>query len=208
MAAAALPMAVDGSNNPDLVASTADLIEMLEVAIHLILYVRDIYPETLFERRKWNGIAVQMSRHPELNLYIKDVVEAIQPLVIAGQVEQVVVVISDKDGNPVNKFAFNIDPIAQDGYAQPPDDLCAALRALVLKISVLDSMLQPTPAGCTFAVMVTTKDYPQELKQDWIKPPPKTVQNMAGTTVVPLKSVTLGCLHLDLNAFEMVTPTK
>lgn len=54
---------------------------------------------------------------------------------------------SHQDGNPVNKFAFNIDPIAQDGYAQPPDDLCAALRALVLKISVLDSMLQPTPAG-------------------------------------------------------------
>lgn len=41
-----------------------------------------------------------------------------------------------QDGNPVNKFAFNIDLLAHDEYGQLADDVSAALRALILKISV------------------------------------------------------------------------
>ena len=48
------------------------LIEFLNVAIHQVLYLRDIYPEEVFASAKQYGVAVKMSRHPDLNLYIAE----------------------------------------------------------------------------------------------------------------------------------------
>ena len=42
--------------------------------------------------------------------------------------------------------------------------------------------------------------------QDWIKQPPKTTRNTDGTTVVPLKSVTLGCLHVCFGCIDCARP--
>lgn len=49
----------------------------VEVAIHTILYVRQIYPPDLFVRRKKYDIPVFQSRHPALNEYISGAVKAI-----------------------------------------------------------------------------------------------------------------------------------
>jgi mitotic spindle assembly checkpoint protein MAD2B len=47
------------------------------VAIHTILYVRQIYPADLFVRRKKYETPVYQSRHPGLNEYIAGAVKAI-----------------------------------------------------------------------------------------------------------------------------------
>lgn len=49
----------------------------VEVAIHTILYVRQIYPPDLFVRRKKYDMPVFRSRHPALNEYISGAVKAI-----------------------------------------------------------------------------------------------------------------------------------
>jgi hypothetical protein len=49
----------------------------VEVAIHTILYVRQIYPADLFVRRKKYETPVYQSRHPDLNEYIAGAVKAI-----------------------------------------------------------------------------------------------------------------------------------
>jgi mitotic spindle assembly checkpoint protein MAD2B len=49
----------------------------VEVAIHTILYVRQIYPADLFVRRKKYETPVYQSRHPGLNEYIAGAVKAI-----------------------------------------------------------------------------------------------------------------------------------
>lgn len=48
----------------------------VEVAIHAILYVRQIYPPDLFVRRKKYDMPVFQSRHPALNEYISGAVKA------------------------------------------------------------------------------------------------------------------------------------
>ena len=48
------------------------LCEFLEVAVHLILYVREVYPVGIFQKPKKYNVPVQMSCHPELNQYIQD----------------------------------------------------------------------------------------------------------------------------------------
>lgn len=50
---------------------------LVEVAIHTILYVRQIYPADLFVRRKKYETPVYQSRHPGLNEYIAGAVKAI-----------------------------------------------------------------------------------------------------------------------------------
>lgn len=50
---------------------------LVEVAIHAILYVRQIYPPDLFVRRKKYDLPVFQSRHPALNEYISGAVKAI-----------------------------------------------------------------------------------------------------------------------------------
>ena len=47
------------------------------MAIHTILYVRQIYPADLFVRRKKYNMPVFQSRHPALNDYISGAVNAI-----------------------------------------------------------------------------------------------------------------------------------
>jgi len=49
----------------------------VEVAIHAILYVRQVYPTDLFVRRKKYDTPVFQSRHPTLNEYISGAVRAI-----------------------------------------------------------------------------------------------------------------------------------
>ncbi|KAJ7306629.1 hypothetical protein JRQ81_010048 [Phrynocephalus forsythii] len=76
------------------------LSEFLEVAIHLILYVREVYPTGIFQKRKKYNVPVQMSCHPELNQYIQDTLHCIKPLLEKNDVEKVVVVILDKEHRP------------------------------------------------------------------------------------------------------------
>lgn len=63
------------------------LCEFLEVAVHLILYVREVYPVGIFQKRKKYNVPVQMSCHPELNQYIQDTLHCVKPLLEKNDVE-------------------------------------------------------------------------------------------------------------------------
>jgi hypothetical protein len=59
-----------------LFASSSNEVQV-EVAIHTILYVRQVYPAEIFVRRKKYETPVFQSRHPALNEYISGAVKAI-----------------------------------------------------------------------------------------------------------------------------------
>ncbi|XP_077787225.1 mitotic spindle assembly checkpoint protein MAD2B isoform X2 [Podarcis muralis] len=123
------------------------LSEFLEVAIHLILYVREVYPTGIFQKRKKYNVPVQMSCHPELNQYIQDTLHCIKPLLEKNDVEKVVVVILDKEHHPVERFVFEITQppllsISSDSLLNHVEQL---LRAFILKISVCDAVLNNNP---------------------------------------------------------------
>lgn len=59
-------------------AVVAEFSEFLTVAIHTILYERDIYPRTSFlSARKYN-YSVRQNRHPEVCKWIQDAVAAVE----------------------------------------------------------------------------------------------------------------------------------
>uniref|UniRef100_A0A3P8SQJ3 Mitotic spindle assembly checkpoint protein MAD2B n=1 Tax=Amphiprion percula TaxID=161767 RepID=A0A3P8SQJ3_AMPPE len=136
------------------------LCEFLEVAIHLILYVREVYPSGIFQKRKKYNVPVQMSCHPELNQYIQDTLHCVKPLIEKNDAEKVVVVIMDKEHHPVERFVFEISQppllsISSDTLLSHVEQL---LRAFILKISVCDAVLNNNPPGCSFTVLVHTRD--------------------------------------------------
>uniref|UniRef100_A0A8C3IDL0 Mitotic spindle assembly checkpoint protein MAD2B n=1 Tax=Chrysemys picta bellii TaxID=8478 RepID=A0A8C3IDL0_CHRPI len=136
------------------------LSEFLEVAVHLILYVREVYPIGIFQKRKKYNVPVQMSCHPELNRYIQDTLHCVKPLLEKNDVEKVVVVILDKEHHPVERFVFEITQppllsISSDSLLSHVEQL---LRAFILKISVCDAVLDNNPPGCTFTVLVHTRE--------------------------------------------------
>lgn len=50
---------------------------VVEVAMHTILYVRQVYPPEIFVRRKKFDTPVFQSRHPALNEYISGAIKAV-----------------------------------------------------------------------------------------------------------------------------------
>jgi hypothetical protein len=51
---------------------------LVEVAVHTILYVREVYPADVFVRRKKFGTPVFQARHPGLNAYVAGAIRAVR----------------------------------------------------------------------------------------------------------------------------------
>ncbi|KAK0465630.1 DNA-binding protein [Desarmillaria tabescens] len=75
--------------------------DFIEVAVHTILYVRQIYPADLFIRRKKYDTPVFQSRHPALNEYISGAVKAVGDELSRTKV---VVVIKNKEQQPLESM--------------------------------------------------------------------------------------------------------
>ncbi len=50
----------------------------LEATVHEILHLRSIYSQELFTRHRLYSVMVRKSRHPQLNEYIRSVVQSMQ----------------------------------------------------------------------------------------------------------------------------------
>ncbi|XP_011097644.1 DNA polymerase zeta processivity subunit isoform X2 [Sesamum indicum] len=57
------------------------LVEFLEVAITSVIFLKGIYPNGAFERRRYMNVVVHKARHPQLNEYIHTAVVALLPFI-------------------------------------------------------------------------------------------------------------------------------
>ncbi|KAG1754852.1 DNA-binding protein [Suillus paluster] len=145
--------------------------EFLEVAIHTILYVRQIYPADLFVRRKKYDTPVFQSRHPALNEYISGTVKAVSDELVLGNVDKVVVVIKDRNQVALERFVFSIqnmieiesynkDTSVQD--AMSPAKLGQYFRSFLIKLNMIESQLGllelPSGEEASFAIVLELKE--------------------------------------------------
>ncbi|GAB7352425.1 hypothetical protein MBLNU459_g2844t1 [Dothideomycetes sp. NU459] len=172
----------------------ATFTDFLSVAIHTILYERDIYPRTSFlSARKYN-YAVRQNRHPKVCKWIADAVAAVESELLRGTVERVAVVIYDRSDTPLERFMFDLSrfpfvPVAEqatplsrtDASGQqvailPLVDLEEQLRATMSRLSNCGSQLKSLPARCTFTVAIelrNDKEPPIGHPQPWIPVQPQ-----------------------------------
>ncbi|OQV16182.1 putative Mitotic spindle assembly checkpoint protein MAD2B [Hypsibius exemplaris] len=109
-AAAILPDPIILTETDDLKELRSDLLcEFFELAIHAILYHRELYPSTFFERQSKYQIPVWVAVHPAIREYVEHCVEGIRPAVCLGRIEAVVLVVFDAVRKvPVERFVFRI----------------------------------------------------------------------------------------------------
>ncbi|VDB85274.1 unnamed protein product [Peniophora sp. CBMAI 1063] len=145
------------------------ILEFIEVAIHCILYVRQIYPADLFIRRKKFDTAVYQSRHPALNEYISGAVKAVGEELILGNVDKVVVVIKDKEEVALERFIFTIqNMIDVEAYnkdtavvgALEASSLGQYFRSFLVKLNMIEAQLGEMPHGDSrsFAIVLELQD--------------------------------------------------
>ncbi|XP_012289114.1 mitotic spindle assembly checkpoint protein MAD2B [Orussus abietinus] len=188
------------------------LLEFLEVAIHNILYVRKLYPEEIFVRRKVYSTAVHVSQHPELNEYIQNVLIAIRELITEDEnnVKAVNLVFYDKRRVPLEKFVFDLlllqaNSSEQDPYFLKTED---ALRTICLKLLICESYLKPLPEDCTFTIEVSTNESahitlsenPKCENFPWIINENRS--EMGKRSLLPLKTVNTEIITLQIYAME------
>jgi hypothetical protein len=85
----------------------------VEITIHTLLCVRQVYPPSTFVRRRSHGCPVYQSRHPQLRQYISDVTALIGKEMEKGMVRRVTIVIKGiADGLPRERFLFDLGYMA------------------------------------------------------------------------------------------------
>lgn len=88
------------------------LCEFLEVIIHNILYIRKLYPESIFVRKRKYGIVVYQSVHPQVNEYISDCLKAVEFHSWARQLKKLVLCIVTAN-SVIEKYVIDVVDIQQ-----------------------------------------------------------------------------------------------
>ncbi|MCJ1245417.1 hypothetical protein MMC30_002621 [Trapelia coarctata] len=83
--------------------------EFLTVAVHTILYERDIYPRTSFlSARKYN-YPVRQNRHPKVCQWIQDAVAAVEAELLKGTVSNTSLIIFSHASIPLERYVFSTE---------------------------------------------------------------------------------------------------
>mmetsp|Transcript_14276 Transcript_14276/g.36839 ORF Transcript_14276/g.36839 Transcript_14276/m.36839 type:complete len:202 (+) Transcript_14276:227-832(+) len=168
------------------------LMDFLEAAIHQILYIRGVYPDELFERRRLHGVLVMQSRHPDLNEYIMQVLKSLQPHIARDEVDEIAVVVKDSSGTPCERFTFQMCAVEAAAAEMSLANVQDGLRSLLRKVCVADTALAPPPSGCTFIVVAVSSAIPPELRDRWEAVPRDDVHEVPAATLVPLRTTAVG----------------
>ncbi|MBV97222.1 Mitotic spindle assembly checkpoint protein MAD2B, partial [Eschrichtius robustus] len=163
------------------------LCEFLEVAVHLILYVREVYPVGIFQKRKKYNVPVQ--EFPLLE--VRDQALLLEP------------------PSPPSLYFKGLLKLVNGCSDSLLSHVEQLLRAFILKISVCDAVLDHNPPGCTFTVLVHTREAAtrnmekiQVIKDfPWILADEQDV-HMHDPRLIPLKTMTSDILKMQLYVEE------
>ncbi|ORX54236.1 hypothetical protein BCR36DRAFT_410780 [Piromyces finnis] len=71
-----------------------------------------------FEKREKYGTPVMMSRHPQLNGYIYDVIISLKEYLEKDLIENIYILIINSQNKPVKRFVFTVKDLVQNNYNQ------------------------------------------------------------------------------------------
>ncbi|GAA5927957.1 uncharacterized protein JCM15063_006043 [Sporobolomyces koalae] len=206
--------------------------EYLEVAFHLVLYLREVYPAGLFRQVKKYESPVWQSRNPALTEYLGRILECIEEEMLKGTVRRAVLVVKESNPTetPLERYVFDFEwliphdqiPLdgsdftpAAKGLARPDvDDL---FRACLRKLNGSTAYLKKLPPETTFAVVLEMADHappPQskaaqrgDYPSEWFPAESRQTSERQQdpeyeSTISPVHGVRLGMLSMDIRVEE------
>ncbi|CAI9760333.1 unnamed protein product [Fraxinus pennsylvanica] len=176
------------------------LVEFLEVAITSIVFLKGVYPNGAFERRRYMNLVVHKARHPELNEYIRSAVNGLLPFIQKGLVERVAVIFFKDDKVPIERFVFKLNVNQSHGSKVEQADLEFSLRSFLIKLPVSEPMTKVLPRNCRWEITAYFRSLPQTSTikdaEMWI--PTDTRQWQQLPVITPIKSMNSEPLGLQL----------
>lgn len=189
--------------------------EFLEVAWHQLLYIRDLYPASVFARRRIYGISVKMCLHPEVVDYIVKVLETVRLCVERREVKTVVMVVKNSSGLVLEQYVFETGVVTEtlatagDGFQDTYLlELESSLRTALLRLITYATERPRLEEGCSFAILIKTqRDTSEKLAvQSMVKVEPmlwieaeENQRSPGESTMFPVHS--LASQHVNLQIF-------
>ncbi|KAL2149077.1 hypothetical protein VTH82DRAFT_1763 [Thermothelomyces myriococcoides] len=88
--------------------------EFFQYSIHTILFQRGVYPAEDFTPVKKYGLNMLVSSDDQVRAYIKKIMTQLDKWMIAGKVQKLVIVITDKDtGEHVERWQFDVQILSK-----------------------------------------------------------------------------------------------
>ncbi|CRG83754.1 hypothetical protein PISL3812_01110 [Talaromyces islandicus] len=187
MTAATTPLSASSENNlPDTQAAiAASFTNFLSVAMHQILFLRNVYPRATFLPVRAYNYPVRQSRHPKVCDYINDVAIAVESEILKGTITAVTVIISSvRTNQPMERYAFDLSgfphvPVGElyttfeerkEEASKPAStaqsiDLEAQFRACLARLASACARLTPLPRDDEFGFTVCI-----EVREDALPP--------------------------------------
>ncbi|EPS63047.1 hypothetical protein M569_11741, partial [Genlisea aurea] len=178
------------------------LVEFLEVAINSIVFLKGLYPNGAFERRRYMNVVVHRARHPELNDYIHSAVHGLLIFITKELVDSVAVILFDNEGFTFERFVFkiNLNPSYNSNLDQK--SLEFSLRSFLIKLPLSQPLTKTLSHNCRWEIVGYFKSLPdanetsKEAADLWI---PTDAKQWSETPVItPIKSMASDPLGLQL----------
>lgn len=136
------------------------IVEVVEVFINSILYARNIYPTSIFRKKKCYNSSVFTSIYPPLNEYVKNILMTARELIKTSKLYRIELLIYKKELN-LESFIFEInnnqetDGSIRDKYLIGfEEDIRKSLLNLDERIKTLD----PIPKDVQFKIFMHTTE--------------------------------------------------
>ncbi|KAL8854401.1 MAG: hypothetical protein Q9221_000888 [Calogaya cf. arnoldii] len=144
--------------------------DFLTVAIHTILYERNIYPASSFIAARKFNCPVRQSRQPKVCKWIQDAVAAVESEMLKCTLSNTSLVIHapPPSSAPLERFLFSTAAFPSlppselltpfNDNPPPAADLPEQFRATISRLSTLSSALSPLPPDCSFTLVTELRD--------------------------------------------------
>ncbi|GAA0183247.1 hypothetical protein LIER_30697 [Lithospermum erythrorhizon] len=176
------------------------LVEFLEVAITSIVFLKGIYPNGAFERRRYMNIVVHRAKHPQLREYVHSAVHGLLPFMQKGLVERVAVIFFNNDNVPIERFVFMVNVNQSYGSMVEEADLQFSMRSFLIKLPVSEPLTRVLPRGCRWEITAYFRSLPERSTSKdadmWI--PTDTKQWQQPPLITPIKSMSSEPLGVQL----------
>ncbi|TIA93103.1 hypothetical protein E3P99_00293 [Wallemia hederae] len=183
--------------------------DIIEISLHTILQMRQVYPQFTFERKQKWGAVVYKSRVGVVQSYITELIRCIKVELHKDNVENVIIIIKNSMEVGIERYIFNVqnvldrdipDHLKDEEFAGglTRSQVGVYARAILIRLSSLDALLEPIDESqdLTFSVLLETKDENAGLANDksWIG----ATDTATDRDIIPVRSLDTGIINLKL----------
>jgi mitotic spindle assembly checkpoint protein MAD2 len=132
-------------------------------SINSVLYQRGLYPPENFTAVKKYGLQMMVTTDPGLSKYLASVLQQLSEWLMSGNVQKLVIVITNVDTNkPVERWVFDVQTdqdTLSTGKAQEKSekDIMREIQAIIRQITSSVTFLPLLDFPCSFDLLVYTK---------------------------------------------------